>query len=96
MNRRPTAALLLLAAAALTGCVAVAPETEASLGDAARALRAQQLIDPAAAVRHQGVATRQDGRAALEATDRYVGTFKEPAPANVIAIPVGAGTTPGR
>jgi hypothetical protein len=92
MNRRTIVALLPLAAA-LGGCVAVAPATEASLGDASRALRAQQLIDPAAPVRHQGVATRQDGRAALEATDRYLGTYKEPAPANVIAIPVGAGAT---
>lgn len=88
---RAAAAAVLLAA--LAGCAQTSPEWDASFGDAARQLRAQQLIDPAAPQRHQGAAIRADGRATREAGERYLDSYKAPPPSTVININGAAGGT---
>lgn len=91
-SRRAAPALAALAAlAALGGCATSTSEWDKTFGDATRQLRAQQLIDPDAPTRNQGVAPAVDGRSTREATDRYVDSFKAPPATNVINIGVGGG-----
>ena len=84
-----TAALLL----ALGGCAATAsPEWDARLGQSTRALRAQQVIDPAAPARNAQATPRSDGRTAREAMTRHVESYRSPPPANVTNISIGGGS----
>lgn len=84
-----------LAVALLAGCTATSPGWDSRFGDASRQLRAQQLIDPDAPMRNQGVLPPGDGRGLREAGDRYVDSFKAPPPSNVINIGVGGGSGGG-
>lgn len=82
-----------LAAMAFGGCVAPsAPNQDARLGDAARTLRAQQIIDPSAPTRNSALAP-VDGKAAAGAQKNYAEshgyTVKEGKPAT-IQIPTQA------
>jgi len=78
--------------AALGGCAATAsPEWDARFGDSARALKAQQLIDPAAPSRNAQTIRPTDGRSVREAGERYVETYRSPPPTTVINIGVGSG-----
>lgn len=80
--------------AAFGGCAASAsPQWDAGFGDSARTLKAQQLLDPAAPQRHAQQVLRGDGRTVHEAGERHVETYRNPAPANVINIGVGGGTS---
>jgi hypothetical protein len=74
----------------LGGCAASAsPEWDARFGDSARALRAQQIIDPAAPVRNAQASAPADGRTVREASDRHVESYRSPPPTTVINIGVG-------
>lgn len=84
-----------LPAALLCACTATAPNWEASFGDASRQLRAQQLVDANAPRRNQGATPAADGRSTLEATDRYIDSYKKPPPTNVVNIGVGGGSSGG-
>lgn len=78
---------------ALGGCAATtSPEWDARFGDSSRALKAQQLIDPAAPSRNAQTTQSTDGRSVREAGDRYIETYRSPPPSNVINIGVGGGT----
>lgn len=75
---------------ALGGCAATAsPEWDARFGDRARALKAQQLIEPGAPQRNAQQTQKSDGRTTREAMDRHVETYRNPPPTNVINIGVG-------
>jgi hypothetical protein len=88
------AAAALALGLALGGCAATAsPEYDARFGDSARAIKAQQLIDPAAPQRHAQQTPRSDGRTVVEAGARHVDTYRRPPPANVINIGVGGGSS---
>ncbi len=74
----------------LGGCAATAsPEWDARFGDSARALNAQQLIDPAAPVRNAQANPPADGRTVREARERHVESYRSPPATNVINIGVG-------
>jgi hypothetical protein len=75
---------------ALGGCAATAsPEYDARFGDGARALNAQQLIDPGAPARNAQTVAKSDGRNTRDAMDRHAETYRSPPPTNVINIGVG-------
>ena len=77
---------------ALGGCAATAsPDWDATFGDRSRAMRAQQVIDPAAPARNAQATQPTDGRTIREASDRHVETYRNPPPTNVINIGVGGG-----
>ena len=84
-----TVVLALLAA----GCTTAtgSPEYDSRFGDAARTLRAQQLIDPDAPRRNADTQPPTDGRTMREAVDRQVDSFKKPPATNIINIGVGGG-----
>lgn len=89
--------VLVLATLLLSGCAATAsPDWDARFGDSARSLRAQQLIDPAAARRHAQQVNPTDGRTVAEAGARHTESYRSPPPSNVINIGVGGGSTGGR
>lgn len=80
----------LLVAVVTAGCAATAtPGYDERFGDAARALTAQQLIDPTAPARNGDRVAATDGRTVREAGDRQVDTFRAPPPPSVINIGVG-------
>jgi hypothetical protein len=84
-------AAVAAAALSLGGCAATAsPEWDARFGDSARALAAQQVIDPAAPTRNAQTSPRADGRSVREATQQHAETLRNPPPASVINIGVGA------
>ena len=76
---------------ATSGCALMAPDNlRLADGDSARALLAQQVLHPAAPLRHAGLVPPTSGRITRETADRLVYSFKEPpAPSNVITIGVG-------
>lgn len=71
------AALVLGVAAQLTGCSSTTPELDAKFGDAMRAVREGQTLDPAASANEDPV-LGVDGKAAVSAQDRYQESFKSP------------------
>lgn len=74
----------------LCGCAATAsPDWDARFGDNARALSAQQVIDPNAPTRNAQSSPRADGRTAREASERHAETYRNPPPTSVINIGVG-------
>lgn len=74
----------------LGGCAATAsPEWDSRFGDSSRALKAQQLIDPAAPTRNAQTTSPTAGRTVREANDRHVESYRSPPPTNVINIGVG-------
>lgn len=89
--------LVLAMVLILSGCAATAsPDWDARFGDSARALKAQQLIDPAAPQRNAQQVQRTDGRTVAEAGARHTESYRNPPPANVISIGVGGGSANGR
>jgi len=71
----------------LAGCAATAsPNTDATLGDAVRVMRAQQLIDASAARRHGATVTTTERRTVRSAVDSLRGASKTPAPSTVINV----------
>ena len=75
---------------ALGACAATAsPDWDARFGDSARALRAQQVIDPAAPTRNAQATPPTAGRTVQEAGVRQVESYRSPPPASVINIGVG-------
>lgn len=96
-NRATQRCATLLAAAVLVllaaGCTTAtgSPEYDSRFGDAARTLRAQQLIDPDAPRRNADTQPPVDGRTMREAVDRHTDSFKKPPATNIINIGVGGG-----
>ena len=90
---KPLQTLAALAAAGLlAGCAATAsPNTDATMGDAMRVMRAQQLIDPAAARRNGATVTTTEGRTVRGAVDSLREASKSPAPSTVINVGGGSG-----
>lgn len=82
----------LAAMAALSGCAATAsPNTDATLGDAVRVIRAQQLVDPAATQRNGVRVAPTEGRTVRAAMDSQRDASKAPAPSTVINVGGGSG-----
>jgi hypothetical protein len=61
----------------LTGCGSTTPDMDAKFGDAVRAVRQQQILNPAAPMGNNPV-LGIDGQAAASAQDRYHDSFKAP------------------
>ncbi len=79
-----------LAVVLLQGCaVSGSPAWDARFGDSVRQLKAQQLLDPSAPLRHADAKVQSDGRSAREARGRYFESFAAPPPSNVITIGIG-------
>lgn len=79
---------------ALAGCAASAsPDWDARMGDRARILRAQQVIDPAAPTRNAQATPAQDGRTTREAMGRHMDSYRTPPPANITNISIGGGSS---
>ena len=77
---------------ALGGCAASAsPKWDATFGESARTLSAQQVLDPAAPSRNAQKTAPTDGRTAREAMERQAESYRAPPPTTVINI-----GTPGR
>jgi len=71
----------LLAVALLTAACGTTPQTDAGFGEASLTLKAQQLRDPAAAVRNEKrTVDGIEGQAASNAVDQYYKSFTKPAP----------------
>lgn len=82
MNKISLALLLGL----MASCATVTPDYDAKFGDAVRAARISQTINPDAA-KNPDPAAGVDGKAAHETILLYQGAFKKPPPAvNVINI----------
>lgn len=88
---RTLAGLCLGLAAALGGCASGSPDYDARFGDAVRALRAQQLIEPGAPQRHADRTPPTDGRTVREGMAQQLESFRAPPPAPVITLGVGTG-----
>jgi hypothetical protein len=73
MNKAITIALLYL----LSGCAGVTPQYDARFGEAVRAARLAQTLNPQASADRQGAQTL-DGRSAVNALERYQESFKAP------------------
>lgn len=79
----------LIGAALISGCAGETPRLDEHFGDAVNAAKAQQIVDPNAALNRDPVAG-VDGQAANSAVDRYHRSFQTPTPpANVFTIGVG-------
>ncbi|NMM20016.1 MAG: hypothetical protein HHJ15_08730 [Rhodoferax sp.] len=74
---------MLLTAVALgfatqfTGCASTTPELDAKFGDAVRAARESQTLNPTASTNKDPV-LGLDGKAAVNALERYQDSFKSP------------------
>jgi hypothetical protein len=76
----------IMTAGLTAGCVSVHPEVDERYGDTVRAAKQAQILNPQPA-RYPQAGYGVDGRAAKEAMDRYVDSFKAPPPTmNVINI----------
>lgn len=76
----------------LQGCaVSGSPDYDSRFGEAARALHAQQLIDPDAPTRNVNAIPPVDGRSLREAHDRYIDSFAAPPQPTVVNIGVVGG-----
>lgn len=73
MNKITLAVLLGL----MAGCATVAPNYDAKFGDAVRAARAAQTLNPGTPADDDPV-LGLDGKAAVSAIDRYEESFKTP------------------
>lgn len=69
--------LVLGAASQLAGCASTTPELDAKFGDAVRAAREAQTLNPTASANKDPV-LGVDGKAAAHAQDRYRDSFKAP------------------
>lgn len=83
--------LSMLIATGLVGCVNPAPVVDDNFGNAVKAAKAQQIINPDASLNTDPVAG-VDGQAADAAMNRYHRSFVAPvATPNVFTIGVGSG-----
>ncbi|WP_194721730.1 hypothetical protein [Noviherbaspirillum malthae] len=64
--------------ALLAGCTPLTPNLDSQFGNALGTLKRSQIVDPEASASQDNPA--QDGRAAAEATSRYVKSFNAPTP----------------
>lgn len=71
-----TSALLLVA---VTGCASTTPVADRHFGEAVNMMKAQQTLNPRAALNTDPV-KGIDGQAAKSAYDEYQKSFREPAP----------------
>lgn len=72
---------LFVTASVVSGCSSTTPKIDARFGEASNTLRAQQLRDPAAAVRNEKrMVDGIGGQAASNAVDQYNKSFTKPAP----------------
>jgi hypothetical protein len=78
--------ILWLSLCGLTACASPLARWEDQQGNAVRAVRAAQVLDPQAAARNGDKLPVHDGKATLESADRYVNSFKEPPPQNIFVI----------
>ncbi|MBI1891477.1 MAG: hypothetical protein HYS18_12575 [Burkholderiales bacterium] len=91
--------LKMLAAATcavwLAGCVSTPSQTDEQFGNAVRAAKAVQTINPEAS-RNTKAPTGLEGTAAKATMDRYEKSFESPPPpVNVFTIGIGSGTGSG-
>jgi hypothetical protein len=71
------AVLVLGVASQLTGCASTTPELDAKFGDAVRAAREAQTLNPGASANKDPV-LGLDGKSAVQAQERYQDSFKSP------------------
>ena len=64
-------------ASQLSGCGSTTPELDAKFGDAVRAAREAQTLNPGASANKDPV-LGLDGKAAVQAQERYEDSFKSP------------------
>lgn len=86
----------LLAAAIcqlFAACASTSPNVDQHFGEAVRAARAQQIINPAASLNPDPVAGI-DAKASKESMDRYQDSFKAPPPSFEV-INIGGGLSAG-
>lgn len=77
MTRFVSLAGVLAVATGLVGCVSTSPDWDASFGEAARTLAAQQVIAPEASLNPSPV-TGIDGKAAQGAMAEYAKSYTQP------------------
>lgn len=77
---------------ALAGCASSTPALDASFGNAVREARAAQTLNPKASAQNTQPALGIDGKAANEAQQRYVDSFKAP-PKTFEVINIGGSIT---
>lgn len=91
MTRRLTAALIMVAIAT-AGCAGSStPLLDAKFGDSVRAARESQTLNPAASA-NQDPVLGIDGKAAVQAQERYQDSFKTP-PRTFEIINIGGALT---
>ncbi len=89
------AAALAMATTLLGGCMTTTPIWDAHFGEAVRAIKQAQIIDPQAGERNPFV-PGVDGKAAVSAMTTYNKSFRAPAPTvNQFVIGVGGGGNGG-
>lgn len=94
-NRRLAMTTLCLAALLAAGCAENRYREEEGFGDAVRAAKARQIINPDAS-RNTARPDGMDGPSAKSTVDRYQKSFEiPPPPVNVFTIGVGSGTSAG-
>ncbi|MFX1684394.1 hypothetical protein P5W98_03715 [Paraburkholderia sp. A1BS-2L] len=90
------AALVLPAMLALGGCMTTTPVWDAHFGEAVRAVKQAQIIDPNAA-EHAQSASGVDGKSANAAMNTYDRSFYQPVVTpNPFVIGVGNGSSGGQ
>lgn len=90
------AALVLPAMLALGGCMTTTPVWDAHFGEAVRAVKQAQIIDPQAA-EHAQSASGVDGKSANAAMNTYDRSFSQPVvTSNPYVIGVGSGSSGGQ
>lgn len=81
---------LLAALALLSGCTSVTPVADSHFGEAVRAARAAQTLNPQASATNRDPVTGLDGRAGATAVERYHDSFKAP-PRTFEVLGIGGG-----
>ncbi|MCK9983922.1 MAG: hypothetical protein AzoDbin1_00394 [Azoarcus sp.] len=82
----------VLATAGLTGCVGTSPDWDASFGEAARTLSAQQVIAPEASLNPSPV-SGIDGKAAQAAMGEYAKSYAQPQQQQTGGFTLGTGSS---
>lgn len=85
-HARPILWLSLCGLCTLAGCASPLQRWEGQQGNALRAVRSAQTLDPNASARHGDKLSTHDAKATLESADRYVNSYKEPPPQNIFVI----------
>lgn len=93
MNLYRTSSCALAACALLSACASTTPNVDQRFGDAVRAARALQTINPDASLNPDPVGGI-DAKASKESLDRYHDSFKSP-PQSFNVINIGGGLSSG-